>query len=62
MDVTVLDMQLQSKDAVENAMSESLNKLRFLFESEDFVSVDKALTEVTGLMSIRLKVWYHSAS
>ncbi|VUZ54022.1 unnamed protein product, partial [Hymenolepis diminuta] len=40
------DMQLQSKDVIENAMSESLNKLRFLFESEYFASVDKALNEV----------------
>ncbi|KAM3177107.1 hypothetical protein ACTXT7_005165 [Hymenolepis weldensis] len=58
MDVIVLDLQFQSKDAVENAMSESLNKLRFLFESEDFASVDKALNEVAGLISIRLKDEY----
>ncbi|VDD79130.1 unnamed protein product [Mesocestoides corti] len=49
------EIQVKSKSATEKAITDSLNQVDVLFEDATFFSMDKAINEVVGLLSIRLR-------
>ncbi len=51
-----LDLEQQCKEDNERIVSNSLSQVEQLFTDGGFCSMDKAINEITGLMSIRLRV------